>query len=63
LAADADVAADAYSTEHRAISSSVLRSTLGESDASRGAGIGVALIDSGIAPLPAFNGRITASYT
>jgi len=29
---------------------------------SRGAGIGVALIDSGIAPLPAFNGRITASY-
>ena len=61
IGVDADVAADAYSTDS-AFTSSVLRNTLGETESSRGAGIGVAVIDSGIAPLPAFSGRITAFY-
>src|ERR1041384_3201485 len=60
IGVDADVAADT-STDN-SISSSVLRNTLGESSGSKGAGVGVAVIDSGIAPLPAFNGRITAFY-
>ena len=42
---------------------SVLRETLGLTALSpRGDGVGVALIDSGIAPLPAFANRITAFY-
>jgi len=62
IGADADVAAFTSTSTDTSISSSVLRNTLGENEGSKGAGIGVAVIDSGIAPLPAFNGRITASY-
>ena len=62
IGADADVDASSLSFYDSSISSSVLRNTLGEYPGSRGAGVGVAVIDSGIAPLPAFYGRITASY-
>lgn len=58
---DAEVSSEAYE-QMTSIPSNVLRSTLGESEYSKGAGIGVAVIDSGIAPLPAFAGRITAFY-
>src|SRR5436190_12414747 len=61
IGADADVAPFASAAD-TSISSSVLRNTLGESQYAKGTGIGVAIIDSGIAPLPAFNGRITAFY-
>ena len=61
IGVDADVSAFASSYD-TSISSNVLRNTLGENEASKGAGIGVAVIDSGIAPLAAFNGRLTASY-
>src|SRR5688500_14821520 len=44
------------------IPSSTLRRTLGQSEYSGGAGIGVAIIDSGIAALPAFSGRIVGFY-
>jgi serine protease AprX len=45
------------------VHTSVLRTTLGLGAFSpRGLGIGVAVIDSGIAPLPAFANRITAFY-
>jgi serine protease AprX len=59
---DADVAADASPSTDTSVPSAVLRSTLGEGDYSKGGGIGVAIIDSGIAPLPAFDGRITSFY-
>jgi serine protease AprX len=44
------------------VPSNPLRSTLGSSDYATGAGIGVAVIDSGIAPLAAFSGRIVGFY-
>src|SRR5437762_1446717 len=62
IGSDADVSPDA-TTSDTSISTNVLRATLGESQSSKaGTGIGVAVIDSGIAPIPAFNGRITAFY-
>ena len=60
IGADAEVAS--FASTDSSITSSVLRNTLGEYQGSKGVGVGVALIDSGIAPLPAFNGRITAFY-
>src|SRR5436190_13809648 len=62
IGADVDVAPFASTTDTSSISSSVLRNTLAEGQYSKGAGIGVAIIESGIAPLPAFYGRITAFY-
>jgi serine protease AprX len=75
LAADANVTAvglDAEVTSTAAVKkksslaqlhTSVLRSTLGlDALSPRGAGVGVAVIDSGIAPLPAFSDRIAAFY-
>ena len=44
------------------LTSNTLRSTLGSSEYATGAGIGIAVIDSGIAPLPAFSGRIVGFY-
>src|SRR5687767_9887400 len=59
---DAEVRSNASKSRFTSIASSTLRSTVGQSEYSGGAGIGVAIIDSGIAALPAFSGRIVGSY-
>src|SRR5688572_8731321 len=62
VAKDADVHSSASESDFISIPSNTLRSTLGEGEYSTGAGIGVAIIDSGIAPLPAFGNRIVGFY-
>src|SRR5687767_10886680 len=62
VGSDAEVTGDAVDYNLTSIPSNTLRSTLGQSEYSTGAGIGVAVIDSGIAPLPAFAGRIVGFY-
>ena len=62
VGSDAEVASDAYDFTLTTIASNTLRGTLGQSEHSTGAGVGIAVIDSGIAPLPAFGSRIVGFY-
>ncbi len=63
VGSDAEVFGDlSESYDLTTIAPNTLRRTLGASEYATGAGIGIAIIDSGIAPLPAFGSRIIGFY-